>query len=148
RGLRGAYESHHDATITDEALVAAAGLSDRYKSAYQLPDKAIHLSDQAAAKVRLRSGPSGPDLEGLRRELAELDAEKDAAVVAEEYQRAAELKVRADDLHARLAELDGTNGETGEPDAPAPSPAVVGETDVAAVVAARTGIPVGELVAG
>src|SRR6478735_1996351 len=109
RGLRGAYESHHDATITDEALVAAARLSDRYISEYQLPDKAIDLVDQAAAKVRLRSGPTGPDLDAL------------------------------------LAELDGTNGETG---APAPSPAVVGETDVAAVVAARTGIPVGELVAG
>jgi len=145
RGLRGAYESHHDATITDEALVAAARLSDRYISEYQLPDKAIDLVDQAAAKVRLRSGPTGPDLDALRRELAELDAEKDAAVVAEDYERAAELKVRADALHARLAELDGTNGETG---APAPSPAVVGETDVAAVVAARTGIPVGELVAG
>src|SRR6478752_8114926 len=151
RGLRGAYESHHDATITDEALVAAARLSDRYISEYQLPDKAIDLVDQAAAKVRLRSGPTGPDLEALRRELAELDAEKDAAVLAEEYERAAELKVRADELHARLAELDGTNGETGETaaaGAPASSPAVVGETDVAAVVAARTGIPVGELVAG
>jgi len=148
RGLRGAYESHHEATITDEALVAAARLSDRYISEYQLPDKAIDLVDQAAAKVRLRSGPSGPDLEALRRELAELDAEKDAAVGAEEYERAAELKVRADELHARLAELDGTNAASDEVPAPAASPAVVGETDVAAVVAARTGIPVGELVAG
>ena len=66
RGLRGAYESHHEATITDEALVAAARLSDRYISEYQLPDKAIDLVDQAAAKVRLRSGPSGSSLEALR----------------------------------------------------------------------------------
>src|SRR5919198_4154270 len=84
RGLRDAYESHHEATITDEALVAAARLSDRYISEYQLPDKAIDLVDQAAAKVRLRSGPAGPDLDALRAELAELDAQKDAAVANEE----------------------------------------------------------------
>jgi ATP-dependent Clp protease ATP-binding subunit ClpC len=145
RGLREAYETHHEATIADEALVAAARLSDRYVTEYQLPDKAIDLIDQAAAKVRLRSGPSGPSLEALKAELAELDAQKDAAVMAEEYERAAELKARADELHARLtAATEGTDGETGA-DATRP---VVGETDVAAVVAARTGIPVGELVAG
>src|SRR5919199_6016253 len=56
RGLREAYESHHDAEIADEALVAAARLSDRYITEYQLPDKALDLVDQAAAKVRLRAG--------------------------------------------------------------------------------------------
>src|SRR3954464_15523946 len=59
-GLREVYAFHHDAEITDEALVAAARLSDRYVTEYHLPDKAIDLIDQAAAKVRLRSGPSGP----------------------------------------------------------------------------------------
>src|SRR3954447_11637056 len=141
RGLRDAYESHHDATIADEALVAAARLSDRYISEYQLPDKALDLVDQAAAKVRLRNGPTGDDSEALRAQLAELDAEKDAAVVAEEYERAAELKARADALHARLGDAPGDGAV--EPVRP-----VVGETDIAAVVAARTGIPVGELVAG
>jgi ATP-dependent Clp protease ATP-binding subunit ClpC len=151
RGLREAYERHHEASITDAALVAAARLSDRYISEYQLPDKAIDLVDQAAAKVRLRSGPGTGGAEALRTQLAELDAEKDAAVMAEEYERAAELKVRADELHARLAELDSgeDGGGTDEPGASDASGApVVGETDVAAVVAARTGIPVGELVAG
>src|SRR4051794_37152063 len=141
RGLRDAYESHHDATIADEALVAAARLSDRYISEYQLPDKALDLVDQAAAKVRLRNGPTGDDSEALRAELAELDAEKDAAVVAEEYERAAELKAHADALHARLGDAP-TDGAVD------PVRPVVGETDIAAVVAARTGIPVGELVAG
>src|SRR3954447_4702970 len=137
RGLREAYESHHEATIADEALVAAARLSDRYVTEYQLPDKALDLVDQAAAKVRLRSGPTGSDTEALRTQLAELDAEKDAAVAAEAYERAAELKVRAGELHQRLtAATEGTDGETGA-DATRP---VVGETDVAAVVAARTGI--------
>src|SRR3954452_22788797 len=141
RGLRDAYESHHDATIADEALVAAARLSDRYISEYQLPDKALDLVDQAAAKVRLRNGPTGDDNEALRARLAELDAEKDAAVVAEEYERAAELKAHADALHARLGDAP-TDGAVD------PVRPVVGETDIAAVVAARTGIPVGELVAG
>src|SRR4051812_26727209 len=143
RGLREAYESHHEATIADEALVAAARLSDRYITEYQLPDKALDLVDQAAAKVRLRSGPTGSDTEALRTQLAELDAEKDAAVAAEAYERAAELKVRAEELHQRLAALDAGDGEAADTGRP-----TVGETDVAAVVAARTGIPVGELVAG
>src|SRR5690242_15736338 len=134
RGLRDAYESHHDAEIADEALVAAARLSDRYITEYQLPDKALDLVDQAAAKVRLRTGGSGADMEGLRTQLAELDAEKDAAVAAEAYERAAELKVRIQQVEAQL----GTNGSAG--DAPSVRP-VVGETEVAAVVAARTGIP-------
>jgi ATP-dependent Clp protease ATP-binding subunit ClpC len=141
RGLRDAYESHHDAEIADEALVAAARLSDRYITEYQLPDKALDLVDQAAAKVRLRTGASGADMEALRTQLAELDAEKDAAVAAEAYERAAELKVRIQQVEAQLG------GAGSESDAPAARP-VVGETDVAAVVAARTGIPVGELVAG
>src|SRR4029079_14621808 len=79
-GLREAYETHHEATITDEALVAAARLSDRYVTEYQLPDKAIDLVDQAAAKVRLRSGPAGVSLEALKAELAALHAPKDSHV--------------------------------------------------------------------
>src|SRR4051794_37458439 len=141
RGLRDAYESHHDATIADEALVAAARLSDRYISEYQLPDKALDLVDQAAAKVRLRNGGSGSDREALRAQLAALEEQKDAAVADEAYERAAELK-------ARIAELQSQLGEGDSDDAVKADRPVVGETDVAAVVAARTGIPVGELVAG
>ncbi|HEX2102408.1 MAG TPA: ATP-dependent Clp protease ATP-binding subunit [Solirubrobacteraceae bacterium] len=138
RGLRGAYELHHAAVIDDAALVAAARLSDRYITEYQLPDKAIDLMDQASAKVRLRTGAGGDDAAALRDELAEAEEAKRAAVADEAYERAGELKVRIETLERRLAEL----GEPGE------GTAYVGETDVAAVVAARTGIPVGELVAG
>jgi ATP-dependent Clp protease ATP-binding subunit ClpC len=113
RGLRGAYESHHGVMIDDAALDAAARLSDRYISEYHLPDKAIDLVDQAAARLSL-TGP-GRDVQ----------AEIQAAVEAEDYERAAELKKRQGD-----------------------GPHVVSEPEVAAVVAARTGIPVGELVAG
>jgi ATP-dependent Clp protease ATP-binding subunit ClpC len=144
RGLREAYESHHDATIADEALVAAARLSDRYISEYQLPDKALDLVDQAAAKVRLRTGASGDDAEALRARLTALEETKAAAVADEAYERAGELKAQIEELQARLGE--GSSESASEP--VASERPVVGETDVAAVVAARTGIPVGELVAG
>jgi ATP-dependent Clp protease ATP-binding subunit ClpC len=138
RGLRERYEFHHDARITDEALLAAARLSDRYISEYQLPDKAIDLIDQAGAKVRLRAGGDS-EADRLRRELQHLADEKDAAVRDEAYEDAAELKARADAIEAQLREL-GEPAGAGE--------RLVTEADVAAVIAARTGIPVGELVAG
>jgi ATP-dependent Clp protease ATP-binding subunit ClpC len=137
RGLRERYEFHHDARISDEALVAASRLSDRYVTDYQLPDKAIDLIDQAAAKVRLRGGG---DADRLRRELQRLAAEKDAAVHAEAYEDAAEIK-------ARIERLEGELSDLGEPVAAA-GERTVAEADVAAVIAGRTGIPVGELVAG
>ena len=138
RGLRPAYEQHHDATITDDALAAAARLGDRYISEYRLPDKAVDLVDQAAARVRLRA-PASEDVEALRAELELARASKQAAVDAEEYEDAGRLKEQGDALEARLAAAEA---------APGPSERTVGEADVAAVVAARTGIPVGELVAG
>jgi ATP-dependent Clp protease ATP-binding subunit ClpC len=126
QGLRAGYEEHHGVTYAEDALVAAARLSDRYITEYHLPDKAIDLVDQAGAKLRLASGGAAPaDPAKLREQL-------DAAVQAEDFERAADLKKRI------------TEAEAG---APAERP-VVGEADVAAVVAARTGIPVGELVAG
>src|SRR3954447_7878988 len=116
RGLRGAYETHHGVFIDDAAIAAAARLSDRYISEYHLPDKAIDLVDQAAARLSLHGAP-GRDLQ----------AEIQAAVDAEDYEQAAALK----------RQIDAGEG-----------PAQVGENEIAAVVAARTGIPVGELVAG
>ena len=145
-GLRASYEDHHGAVIADAALAAAARLSDRYITEYHLPDKAIDLVDQAAARVRLRGGAGAASTEAarLRVELAEASAAKQAAVDAEAYEQAAVQKVRVEELEARLAEL----GEPAEPAAGEAERPVVGEADVAAVVAARTGIPVGELVAG
>ncbi len=110
-GLRTAYETHHGVLINDEALEAAARLSDRYITEYHLPDKAIDLIDQAAAKLRL-NGPTRSDL--------------DQAIAEEDFEKAAWLKRKLDE-----------NG-----------PIEVGETEIANVVAARTGIPVGELIEG
>jgi ATP-dependent Clp protease ATP-binding subunit ClpC len=135
RGLRDAYEEHHGAQITDDALTAAARLSDRYLTEQHLPDKAIDLIDQAAAKLRLQT-PRPVDEAALREQLS-------AAVEAEDYERAAEIKTqlgRQADAAART--------ERGGRDSDAAETVTVGETAVAAVVAARTGIPVGELVAG
>ncbi|HYF25691.1 MAG TPA: ATP-dependent Clp protease ATP-binding subunit [Baekduia sp.] len=123
RGLRDAYADHHGATITDDALEAAARLADRYLTEQQLPDSAIDLVDQAAARVRLATAPDAGV--ALREQLAE-------AVAAEDYEKAAWLKSKLDELPEA--------GPEGRP--------VVGEPQVAEVVARRTGIPVGELVAG
>jgi ATP-dependent Clp protease ATP-binding subunit ClpC len=128
RGLRGAYETHHGCLIDDAALEAAARLSDRYVTEYHLPDKAIDLVDQAAARTRMRSGA----VEDLTARVEELGAHKQAAIDAEDYECAGALKQEIEQLTARTEE----------------GPLVVGEADVAAVVATRTGIPVGELVAG
>src|SRR5215207_3493125 len=135
RGLRSAYESHHGVEIDDAALEAAARLSDRYVTEYRLPDKAIDLIDQAAARVKLRRG--GEEAAELRARAESLAAEKQAAVDAEAYEDAGRIKTEIEGIEARLAELAG-----GEPSR------TVGETEVAAVIASRTGIPVGELVAG
>src|SRR4051794_31265619 len=131
RGLRDAYQDHHAAEITDDALVAAARLSDRYMTEQHLPDKAIDLMDQAAAKLRLAT-PRPVDVATLREQLK-------AAVEVEDFERAAKLKQQI-----AIAEADGsaTEGATET------MRVTVDEAAIAAVVAARTGIPVGELVAG
>jgi ATP-dependent Clp protease ATP-binding subunit ClpC len=128
RGLRSAYEEHHAATITDEALAAAARLSDRYLTEQHLPDKAIDLVDQAAAKLRLAT-PRPVDVDALREQLK-------TAVEAEDYERAATIKTQIARIEAGNAQAAGAERVTVE------------ETAIAQVVAARTGIPVGELVEG
>src|SRR5579863_1561912 len=148
RGIRFGYEVHHGVMITDAALTAAAKLSDRYISEYHLPDKAIDLLDQAAARKRLRSG--GSDLSKLRTELEHLRAEKQAAVDAEAYEDAAEIKARIERLERELTDLvtgdEPVSGVAGSLASDTADASVDGR-DVAQVVAARTGIPVGELVA-
>jgi ATP-dependent Clp protease ATP-binding subunit ClpC len=166
QGLRSQYEEHHHVQISDEALEAAARLSDRYITEYRLPDKAIDLVDQAAARLRLRRGGDN-ELDRLRAEIEHLRAEKQAAVDAEAYEEAGEIKQRIDALQSRLSDLSGKGdagaaGAAGDPGHPGDTgdtgdtgdaahaqqgaPAV-DEHEIAAVVAARTGIPVGELVA-
>jgi ATP-dependent Clp protease ATP-binding subunit ClpC len=135
RGLRDAYEAHHQVRYTDEALDAAAALSDRYITDRFLPDKAIDLMDQAGARVGLRSVPDSGEAAALEDRLTRLRREKDEAVSTEDFERAAELKRQIGESEQRLAGF----GEGG-----APTPAVTPE-DIAEVLSARTGIPVSQL---
>jgi ATP-dependent Clp protease ATP-binding subunit ClpC len=154
-GIRAGYETHHGVSISDAAIEAAARLSDRYISEYRLPDKAIDLIDQAAARLRLAD--AGSDTARLRTELEHLKVEKQAAVDAEAYEEAAEIKVRIDTLSRQIADLvaepepaahaQGAERSSVGPKASDTTNPVLSERDVAQVVAARTGIPVGELVA-
>jgi ATP-dependent Clp protease ATP-binding subunit ClpC len=122
--------------ITPEALVAAAELSDRYITDRFLPDKAIDLMDQAAARVRLRAKTKPADRKALEDERRRLERERDQAVAAEDFERAARLKGELDGVRGRLE--DGADGERPR------SPEVTAD-DIAEVVSRRTGIPVAQL---
>ncbi|KUN82511.1 Clp protease [Streptomyces bungoensis] len=135
RGLRDRYEAHHQVRITDEAVVAAAELSDRYITSRFLPDKAIDLMDQAAARVRLRARTPLADAREVEDRIAALNREKDQAVADEEYERAKDLRDRIRDAEAELAQA----GRPGEQ-----APKVTAE-DIAQVVSRTTGIPVSQL---
>jgi ATP-dependent Clp protease ATP-binding subunit ClpC len=134
-GLKDRYEAFHRVRITDEAIVAAAELSDRYIRDRFLPDKAIDLIDQASARVRLRSKTKGDDTRSLEDDLRRLARERDQATSAEDYDRAGQLR---DQIDARRGELD--EGRKGRQRAPEVTP-----EDIAEVVSRATGIPVSQL---
>ncbi|MGW2935293.1 ATP-dependent Clp protease ATP-binding subunit [Streptomyces sp. NPDC001156] len=135
RGLRDSYEAHHQVRYMDEALDAAANLSDRYISDRFLPDKAIDLMDQAGARVSLRMVGDTEAVE-LEEVLSRLRREKDEAVNAEDYERASEIKRRIAEAEQQLSGI----GEGG-----VATPSVVTVDDIAEVLSARTGIPVSQL---
>ncbi|QES45122.1 AAA family ATPase [Streptomyces venezuelae] len=138
RGLRDRYEAHHQVRYSDEALLAAVELSDRYLTERFLPDKAIDLMDQAGARVRLRASTKGTDVRALEREMEQLTRDKDQAVAAEQYERATELRDRITDLARRI--------EEGRSRAPGDGRIVeVNSEDIAEVVSRQTGIPVSTL---
>jgi ATP-dependent Clp protease ATP-binding subunit ClpC len=107
RGLKDRYEAHHRVKITEEAIVAAAELSDRYITDRFLPDKAIDLVDQASARVRLRSKTKPVDTRELEDEIRRLKREKDQAVSAEDYGRAQDLKSQIQESQDRLGASRG-----------------------------------------
>jgi ATP-dependent Clp protease ATP-binding subunit ClpC len=135
RGLRDNYEAHHQVRITDEALDAAAVLSDRYITDRFLPDKAIDLIDQAGARVRLRVKTPDAGLRERERQLEELSRDRDQAVAAEKYERASELRDQINTLKAQIA--DAGVGPDGIPQ--------VNADDIAEVVSRATGVPVAQL---
>ncbi|MER1987820.1 MAG: ATP-dependent Clp protease ATP-binding subunit [Solibacillus sp.] len=140
KGLRDRYEAHHRVTITDEAVDAAAKLSDRYISDRFLPDKAIDLIDEAGSKVRLRSFTVPPNLKELEDKLDSVRSEKNAAVSGQEFEKAAALR---DTEQKMKTELDQTKKEWKEQQGKETSQVTV--DDIAQVVAMWTGIPVSKI---
>ncbi|MGW3989120.1 ATP-dependent Clp protease ATP-binding subunit [Streptomyces sp. NPDC004830] len=139
RGLQDRYEAHHQVRYTDDALVAAVELSDRYLTDRRLPDKAIDLIDQAGARVRLRARTKGTDVRTMERELEQLTRDKDQAVADEQYEQATQLRDRIVELKQRITEAGG-DGEVDEG-----QDLVVGAEAIAEVVSRQTGIPVSSL---
>ncbi len=139
-GLRDRYEAHHRVKITDEAIVEAVKLSDRYISDRFLPDKAIDLIDEASSRVRLRSYTVPPSLKELENKLEEIRKEKDAAVQSQEFEKAANLR---DSEQKMREELDSTKTQWKEKQGRMDTE--VTPDDIAQIVASWTGIPVTKL---
>jgi ATP-dependent Clp protease ATP-binding subunit ClpC len=139
KGLRDRYEAHHNVCYTEEALVAAAQLSNRYVTDRHLPDKAVDLIDEAASKLRVAIYSMPPDLKELKSRLQKLSTEEEAAWQNRDYERAAQYKTERMALEAEFAEKrDAWRQETGLDE-------IVTEEDIAEVVASWTGIPVTSL---
>ncbi|WP_312650304.1 ATP-dependent Clp protease ATP-binding subunit [Proteiniclasticum sp.] len=140
-GLRDKYEAHHRIKITDEALEAAVELSDRYITDRFLPDKAIDLMDEAAAKVRIQNLTAPPDVKNIEEELKNIQKEKEEAVSLQDYEKAAKLRDRENELKKTLNNSknkwkSGSMGSSG---------LVVTEEDIAQVVSRWTKVPVKKL---
>ncbi|MDQ7971372.1 MAG: ATP-dependent Clp protease ATP-binding subunit [Rhodocyclaceae bacterium] len=140
RGLRDRFEAHHKVKINEEAISAAAKLADRYITQRFMPDKAIDLVDQAAARVRIRASSRPKALHDVEEAIRRLRQEQDAAGAARQYDKAKELEGRAkaeqkrlDDETSKWKKRRGTSSE------------VVTAQDVAEIVASLSGIPVSEL---
>jgi ATP-dependent Clp protease ATP-binding subunit ClpC len=140
KGLRDRYEQHHKVDIGDEALDAAAELADRYISDRFLPDKAIDLIDEAASRMRIKSMTAPPVYRDLEEEIETTRREKESAIEAQEFEKAANLRDKERRLTNKKRELEEQweSGESG--DRPA-----IGEEEIADIVSMWTGIPVFKL---
>ena len=141
RGLRSKYEEFHRATIEDEAITAAVRLSHRYITDRFLPDKAIDLMDEAASKVRMRQVVPTEQMHELQKKLEHTLIEKEAAITAQEYERAASLRDKSSQLKAELSASKQVWEKKGQ------NHITVTAEDIAAVTAQWTGIPVSQIAA-
>jgi len=139
RGLRDRYEAHHKVTISDAALVAAAKLSQRYVTERSLPDKAIDLMDEAAAKLRVALYSLPPELKTLKAEIDRLQAEEEQAGLARDYEHAAQKKAE------RLRIETDFNDKRDKWEKEHMLDEVVDENDIAGVVSQWTGIPLNQM---
>jgi len=136
-GLRPHYEKHHGVKITDEALQQAARLSDRYVTDQFLPDKAIDLLDETAAKIKLQGSMLPPEVRELVEKMDELDEQESKAVSLQDYESAAGLRDRKEEITDEIEKLSETSGKTTK--------LQVTGRDVAQVISLWTGVPIGHM---
>jgi ATP-dependent Clp protease ATP-binding subunit ClpC len=143
KGLRDRYEAHHRVKISDEALEAAARLSDRYITDRFLPDKAVDLMDEAASRVRLQATAMPPEIREVDAEIRKVKAEKEAVIKAQEFEKAAQVRDREEKLREkkRLMEAEWAEKRTGKGEAVN----TVGPDEIAHIVSTWTRIPVSKL---
>lgn len=139
-GLRERYEQHHKLKILDEALEAAAKLSDRYISDRYLPDKAIDLIDEAGSRVRLINSQLPPAAKELDKELRSILKQKDDAVRAQDFDKAGELRDREMEIKEEIRSISSAKKAEGDSDEP-----FVDSEEIAHIVASWTGVPVNKL---
>ena len=140
KGLRDRYEAHHRVSITDDALVAAAQLADRYISDRFLPDKAIDLIDEAGSRMRIRRMTAPPDLREYDEKIAQVRREKESAIDSQDFEKAAALRDNEKQLLAKKASRE-KEWKAGDMDVVAE----VNQELIAEVLATATGIPVFKL---
>jgi ATP-dependent Clp protease ATP-binding subunit ClpC len=140
RGLRDRYEAHHRCTITDDALRASAVLADRYIQDRHLPDKAIDLIDEAASRMRIKTMTAPPRYRELEDEIEKVREEKEAAIEAQEFEKAANLRDKERKLTQKKRELEEKWRSSEQVEQPE-----IGEEEIADIVSMWTGIPVFKL---
>jgi ATP-dependent Clp protease ATP-binding subunit ClpC len=140
KGLKERYEEHHRVQITDDAIVAAVEMSERYITARCLPDKAIDVIDEAGARVRLRTMAKPPDLKEIDEDVERLNKEKEEAVANQDFEKAAALRDQADKLRRKKEQITREWREKSRE-----ADGVVDEEVVAEVVSKMTGIPLTRL---
>ena len=134
KGLKPYYEKHHGVTISDEVIEDAVYMADRYINERYMPDKAIDVIDEAAARVRVKSGRKPSKLRDYMKQLKNLNEKMEEAVTGEDYERAALYKTRISQLNTKLEE---TRAEYEKK-----TPVVLGDEDIAFAISLMTGIPV------
>ncbi|HEV2878144.1 MAG TPA: ATP-dependent Clp protease ATP-binding subunit [Candidatus Eremiobacteraceae bacterium] len=143
KGLRDRYEAHHRVKISDEALEAAARLSDRYITDRFLPDKAVDLMDEAASRVRLQSTSLPPEIREVENEIRKVRTEKEAVIKAQEFEKAAQIRDREEKLRAKKQQMEEEWRE--KRNVKGTTTNTVGPEEIAHIVSTWTRIPVSKL---
>ncbi len=142
KGLRDTYEAYHKVKITDEAIKAAATLSDRYIQDRSLPDKAIDLIDEASSRAKVKTNYDSVEIKELKEKLVKLEAEKEDAVNQENFERAGKLRDKVNEVKAEINRLKSI------PSSQDSNNAVITEQEVAEVISKWTNIPLTKLTEG